>query len=147
MSTDQQTIQKADAEKIQKENEVLKTENSDMAQRLEKLEKSEKASRVEKDVSLFPSLNKEDVTKALAGALEVSDDHYEMIKKSFVSAEEITKASAKGAITKELGTNQESTSADPILKFAEDIRKADPSLTKEQAYTQALNENPDLYDA
>lgn len=143
---DQETIKKAEAEaeKVQKENTDLKAENEALNDRIEKLEVSEKASRVEKDASLFPSLNQEEIKKALTDAIEISDDHYEMIKKSFTSAEEIAKSS-HSAITKEFGSNGEGAEVDPLQAKADEIKKADPSLTAEQAYTKALSANPDLY--
>ena len=145
--SDQDTIKKAEAEseKIQKENTDLKAENTAFKDRIEKLEKSEKASRVEKDVASFPSLEKEKVEKALNDAIEISDDHYEMIKKSLISAEEIAK-SAQANIIKELGSDAEGGAVDPVQAKADEIKKADPSLTNEQAYDRALTENPDLYE-
>jgi hypothetical protein len=86
----------------------------------------------------------------IVAALEKSGDSPEVEKALGSMIGKLSAAQKAGSIFTEIGKKGDETPSSPetqLVAKAAEIRKADPKLTAEQAYSVALDQNPDLYDA
>lgn len=83
------------------------------------------------------------VLKEIAGKVE--PETFEKLETALAAANEAVDQGDLFAEIGRAGSVAKSDAESRIEAKAEEIRKADASLTKEQAYVHALNEDPDLY--
>lgn len=90
------------------------------------------------------ALNPEEFGPVLKRLRETSPEDAAKVEAALAAANE---AVTKGALFAEIGTaGAGPTDAEgKIEKAAQEIRKAEPSLTKEQAFSKALREHPEFY--
>jgi DNA-binding transcriptional ArsR family regulator len=121
------------------------------AEEAEKLAKAEKEARenaeFEKRASAYSHVGSaKDIAKMLKQAYAVSEEYGKQVEQTLKSAQERI---GKGGLFREIGNEGQSSGNDAITKLnaaADEIRKSQPTLTKEQAFTKALEANPDLYE-
>jgi hypothetical protein len=152
----------ADLSKGQEEpktDDVLKNADPEVRKRFEDLEKrlkeAEDLAKAEKEAREHAEMVKraeaysgigpaEDVAKMLEQAYAISKEHGENLEKTLKAAQERID---KGALFAEVGTDGPAagSAVAKIEARAAEIRKAEPSLTKEQAFAKALESDPELY--
>lgn len=134
-------------EKAEREAEALR-KKAEEAERIAKAEREARLHReyVEKAAREYSHIAKAEelgpVLRALDEKLEKADA--ERLHQWLRAADERIE---KGALFAEFGRNG-ATPSSAVVKVeakAEEIRKADPKLTKEQAFARALEANPELY--
>lgn len=139
-------------EDVTNANEVIVKELQDSNKQLAKDLAHEKDIRVEKEfVGRAKALGYHgDKAEEMGKVLKTAKDHmdekqFEALEKELKSKNDNLKA---GNIFGQIGSDQGgvSKSDDKLDAAAEEIRKADSDLTKEQAIAKALDENPDLYN-
>ena len=146
-------IAKAEADKIEKD--ALKIENVELKKnqilsntRIQKLEDdSENARYLAIAKNDFPHIGvHQETADLLKQTAKISDKAYESLTKSFA---ESNAALDENSIYKEIGSSTPSTgSAEAqIDKKAEEIKKAEPSISIEKARIKAREQNPELVDA
>lgn len=91
-----------------------------------------------------PALSREDIADELAAADKRGSESGKRIRKHFAATHE---AIRQGGLMREIGSARSGdlSAQQQLEQKADDIRKADPSLSKEQAFMRACRENRDLY--
>lgn len=120
------------------------------AEQAETIAKAERDARVQREMLvkaealMHVSANTEDLAKTL-GALNTTDPVLAAQVETLLGA--ANTQIAKGALFSELGRGGGATTISKSVEAAvEEIRKATPSLTKEQAMARVYEQNPALYD-
>lgn len=151
-------------EESQGDKDMIPEEVTKQAEALQKrLDDSEKVAKAQAETIeklLAKDAARERLTKAqtLVGKAPVSaEDVSTLLEQLDEKGEAVLKAlltktselAKESHMFEELGVRgeEEMAAEQEIEKKAEVIRKANPKLTEAQAYTQALSENPELYDA
>ena len=135
-------------DKAEKANEVLTKTNEKLTSRIDKLEDKNLTNEyltIAKEK--YPLIGKvEETANILKNASKtMSKEDFETLKKTFKANQEQLESSG---LFKEVGSNSVDENGDveaEIQKKAEEIRKADPSISIEKARVKVLDENPELY--
>lgn len=137
--------------------EKMQAENAELAKNLEVHRKATEGlvakaeiARIEKTVGAFEALGIDvakfaPIMKKVEAALDEDEtaEVYRVLKAADAQIRE------KSTLVKEIGGEALTPTDDEkaLLNKAEEIRKAEPGLTKEAAYAKALEQNPDLAEA
>lgn len=136
-----EAISKADARAAAAEARAEEAEKIAKAER-QRREKDEAISKAESLVMISDS--KEDLAELLLALRDKAPDEAEKVEKLFRAANEQI---AKGNLFTEIGRpGVQSTISKSVEARIEELRKDDPSLTREQAEVKVYAENPSLYD-
>ncbi|MDI6814378.1 MAG: hypothetical protein QMD10_12730 [Desulfitobacteriaceae bacterium] len=156
-------LEKKLAEKDQpnKDDDIWKGVNPEIRKRMEELEKRAKEAEELAKKEREERITKEFIAKAAAfQGLPVKPEEFGPVLKTlaekdpevYTKIEGVLKAAdeaiTKGALFKELGRASYGDEGSALAKLeakAEEIRKSDSRLTKEQAFVKACEENPELY--
>lgn len=122
-------------------------ENEDLKKRLEKIEderETEIFKRMAEDFRYVPGATIEELAQVLKGASKTLDQKYfDILTKVLGNANEAVK---KSDVMAQHGTATPSNSSiNQIDAIAKGMQKADPKLNYSQAFTKALEQNPELY--
>lgn len=154
-------LQKSSDDDSSNEDEILKSADPEVvelvkaaqaeAEEAKEIAKAEREARVRRDTLAKAeefgalAIEKNELADVLYEAGEVlPSETMEKLHEVLAAANEAT---AVSKLFEEVGKSGEGSSdaEDAIQKKADEIRKGDSSLTPEQAYDQALTENPELY--
>lgn len=142
-------------EELKKRFEELEKKAAEAEELRKRVEEAERIAKEEREARERAEIRKraesyanagpvDDIADVLFKAYQAGKEYGEKLEALFRAAHERI---ARGELFREIGGNGSgSTQAEAkLMAKAEEIRKADPKLTKEQAFAKACEENPDLY--
>jgi len=131
------------------EADKAKTETQELRKRLDEIEERETVAKFRSKAEELPFLagkKTDEIAKLLRAASEkMKPAEYQEIEKLLVDANRMVKESPIFLNSGSRGNDAETTARGQIEALAKKLRETDAKLTKEQAVSKALNENPELY--
>ena len=124
------------------------TENADLRKRLDKIESDNAREAFAKGIGDLGGLpqKREDIVELL-WTMQDEEARATMQKNLEAAAAAARRGNLFGEIGSGLGGDGDGSAYAKIEAAATEIRKAKPDMTEAQARAQAMNENPELYDA
>lgn len=124
------------------------TENADLRKRLDKIEADNARETFSKGIGDLTGLpQKRDDLVELLWTMTDAEARGTMQKNLEAAAAAARRGNVFGSIGSDLGGDGDGSAYAKIEAAAVDIRKSNPKLTEAQARAQAMNDNPELYDA
>ena len=126
--------------------ETLQKSYDEMIAKIQKIEDEKVTTAIHTELSQYTAvIAVDDLDARVELVKSLNDEAREQLYKDYAKAQEIQKQ--RNSLFSEVGSNvaAPSTAYEAIQKAGETFRESDSELTSEQAFSKAIDRNPDLY--